>query len=112
MNILVVEDNKDLGSILVQVIEVYSWGKGYLATSPEEAGELLNQVRLDVVLVDYYLNELTDFDKVMKLVTKIPKVIVITAANIKSEFFTDNYRIHSVVRKPFDLDELGKILLQ
>lgn len=111
MNILIVENDEALGSTLVQVVETYNWGQGYLAASYGEACELLNSVRPDVALVDYFLNEDGEFERVLEILGGVPKIIMMTASKATAEILREQYPNHHVIKKPFDLDELSKILL-
>jgi CheY-like chemotaxis protein len=112
--ILVVDDEAAIRALLKKIIE----RRGYLvddARDGAEAIELLRERSYDVLLIDLMMPNVNGFELVDYLAkhTSAPRaaVIVITAAaESKPLRQLDPSIVHSIVRKPFDIDVVADLV--
>jgi DNA-binding response OmpR family regulator len=110
--VLVVDDDESirelLGSILGRhdlVVDVASDGR--------KALDLLKENAYSVVLLDLLMPDVDGFAVLKELPSAIstPIVLVITGADRSAIERLDPQRIHGVVRKPFDAEELAALVV-
>lgn len=112
--ILVVDDEPAIRALLKKIIE----RRGYLvddAKDGAEAIELLGKNGYDVLLIDLMMPNVNGFELVEHIAThpipRRPSVIVITAAAESTPLRQlDPNIVHSVVRKPFDIDVVADLV--
>lgn len=108
LNILLVEDNLDLGAIMMQELERNSYGVT-LAHDGEYASNLFEQKHFDLVITDIMMprkNGIELIEFVRSINKNIPILIVSAKASQKDKYQgflagTDDYMV-----KPIDIDEL------
>ena len=110
--VLVVDDDADIRELLVSVLSrrdlvVDQAGDG------SEALDLLRQNSYSVVLLDLLMPNVDGFGVLDELDSAIstPVVLVITGAERSLLKQLDAQRIHGVVRKPFDAEDLGNLVV-
>jgi DNA-binding response OmpR family regulator len=112
--ILVVDDDAEIRGLLTQVLQrhelvVDAAGDGAAAM------DLLRQYQYAVVLVDLMMPEIDGFALLDQIgggeVVSPPVVLVITAADRATLDRLDAQRIHGIVRKPFDPDEIARLVV-
>lgn len=112
--ILVVDDEPAIRALLKKIIE----RRGYLvddAKDGSEAIELLGRNAYDLLLIDLMMPNVNGFELVEYIAAhpgkRRPSVIVITAAaESKPLRQLDPAIVHSVVRKPFDIDVVADLV--
>ncbi len=112
--ILVVDDEPAIRALLKKIIE----RRGYSvdgARDGAEAIELLKVNTYDLMLIDLMMPNVNGFELVAYLAShpgkRRPSVIVITAAaESKPLRHLDPAIVHSVVRKPFDIDVVADLV--
>lgn len=112
--ILVVDDEPAIRALLKKIIE----RRGYVvddARDGAEAIELLREYRYDLLLIDLMMPNVNGFELVDYLAREVekplPAVIVITAAAESTPLRQlDPSIVHSVVRKPFDIDVVADLV--
>jgi CheY-like chemotaxis protein len=111
--VLVVDDDATIRELLASVLEKQSLTVD-LAADGQEALDLLRENTYSVVLLDLLmpvvdgftvLDRLSDGDK------PLPVVLVVTGADRRALAQLDAQRIHGIVRKPFDADELASLVV-
>jgi len=112
--ILVVDDDHDVRNILGTVLRQ----KGLdvtVAVDGRQALDLLNDQRFSVLILDLLMPEADGFDVLDALHRSDPKtlpvVLVVTGADSRMVGRLDPDRIHGIVRKPFDPEELAGLVL-
>ena len=111
--VLVVDDDATIRELLTSVLEKQSLTVD-LAADGQEALDLLRENTYSVVLLDLLmpvvdgftvLDRLSDGDK------PLPVVLVVTGADRRALAQLDSQRIHGIVRKPFDAEELASLVV-
>jgi CheY-like chemotaxis protein len=110
--VLVVDDDATIRELLVSVLShrdlvVDQAGDG------GEALDLLRQNSYSVVLLDLLMPNVDGFGVLDELDSAIstPVVLVITGADRSLLKHLDAQRIHGIVRKPFDAEDLGNLVV-
>lgn len=114
--VLVVDDDRAL-QVLLNVILTRSGFDVEFASSGTEAMEKLDgDGKFHAVLLDLILPELSGMEILDHLTLKqprmLPRVIVLTSASHGIVEQIDSSRIHSVIRKPFDIEDVTRQTLQ
>ena len=112
--VLVVDDEPAIRALLKKIIQ----RRGYSvddARDGAEAIELLRDNDYDLLLIDLMMPNVTGFELVEHLAKRqrlpLPAVIVITAAAESTPLRQlDPKIVHSVVRKPFDIDVVADLV--
>jgi DNA-binding response OmpR family regulator len=111
--VLVVDDEPSIRTILATVLTRAGLDVD-VAAGGREALELLREQRYSVILLDLMMPVVDGFDVLSELKhvdgETPPVVLVITGADRRSIERLDARRIHGVVRKPFDPDEVASIV--
>ena len=107
LDILVVEDNKELGELLSDFLEAEGYDV-YLAASGEEALEIFYDEGAKLIILDIMLNGIDGFFVCNKIrETSNTPIIVVSAKNTKEDKINglvtgaDDY-----IEKPYDIDIL------
>jgi DNA-binding NtrC family response regulator len=105
--ILIVDDDKDIGDILVEILSLQGYDTKW-TESAKEAKEWLSKNKPDVALIDLILKEESGETVIEEILNKynkddMPKIIIITAAQSKAKKIATTYRVLS---KPFSVDQL------
>ena len=113
--VLVVDDDADVRKILTSVLEKRGLAV-HAAADGKEALALLEANTYAVIILDLLLPEIDGFDVLRHLqsgeVTQPPPVVlVLTGAPDEIVSRLDPRRIHGLIRKPFDPEELGSLTL-
>ena len=108
MNLLLVEDDIDLGNILSQFLEMKKFNV-HLARNGEEGLELFNKNEIDLCILDIMMPKMDGYSlslKIKKINPEIP-FLFLTAKNQKEDIIkglklgADDY-----ITKPFEVEEL------
>lgn len=110
--VLVVDDDATIRELLVSALR----RRDLLldeASDGREALDLLRQNIYSVVLLDLLMPEIDGFGVLDEIGSALatPVVLVITGADRSIIKELDSQKIHGVVRKPFDPDELANIVV-
>jgi CheY-like chemotaxis protein len=112
--ILVVDDDAEIRGLLTAILQRYGLVVD-VAGDGGEATELLRQFQYAVVLVDLMMPGVDGFTLLERIagseVIAPPVVLVVTAAERASIQRLDTRRIHGIVRKPFDPDEIARLVV-
>ena len=109
--VLVVDDDPTIRSLLRIVVE----RQGYAvdaAADGVDALSYLNASRYDVALIDLMMPRLNGYDLLREIETyrEPPTVLMVTAMSDAHTRTLNSKLIHSIVRKPFDVDEVGALI--
>ncbi len=110
--ILVVDDDPDIRSLLVTALRLKALPVDS-ASNGAEALDLLRRNPYGVVLLDLFMPDIDGFAVLDQLEHEAqqPVVLVITGADRATVEKLDARRIHGIVRKPFDIDDLTAIVV-
>jgi CheY-like chemotaxis protein len=112
--VLVVDDDPVIRRLLVWTLERYSLTVDQ-ASDGLEALALIKEHQYAVILLDLLMPMLDGFGVLKTLdgpsMASPPVVLVITGADRRAVDHLDPQRIHGVVRKPFDPEELASLVL-
>ena len=112
--ILVVDDDAEIRGLLSAILQRHELAVD-VACDGGEATELLRQFQYAVVLVDLMMPGVDGFTLLERIagneVISPPVVLVITAADRASIQRLDTRRIHGIVRKPFEPDEIARLVV-
>jgi len=109
--VLIVDDDADIRNLLLTAMRLKSLNVD-TATDGKEAMELLREHSYGVVILDLFM-PVTDGFAVLDMLEKEtvqPVVLVVTGADRSTIEKLDARRIHGVVKKPFDVEELSSIV--
>jgi len=109
--VLIVDDDADIRGILLTALRMKSLTVD-TAADGQEAMELLRQHSYGVVILDLFM-PVTDGFAVLDMLgneTSQPVVLVVTGADGRTIERLDARRIHGVVKKPFDVEELASVV--
>src|SRR3954454_22029334 len=112
--ILVVDDDAEIRNMLAAVLQRHGLAVD-VAGDGAAAGDLLRESQYAVVLVDLMMPhvdgfQLLDLINGRELVSSAV-VLVITAADRAAIERLDAQRIHGIVRKPFDPEEIARLVV-
>jgi len=107
INILLAEDDPDLGSVLAQYLELQNFMVS-LARDGREAWELFQKKRFDICVLDVMMPEMDGFELAEKISIRSPQTpfLFLTARSLKEDrvrglkIGADDY-----ITKPFEVDE-------
>ena len=109
--VLVVDDDADIRGLLVTAFRMKNLHVD-TATDGQEAIDLLRQHSYSVVILDLFM-PVTDGFAVLDMIEHDgmqPVVLVVTGADRKTIEKLDARRIHGIVKKPFDVEELANVV--
>ena len=108
INILVVDDNQNMGLLIDQMLSEEGHNVKYVC-SGAEAIELLRSERFDLLLSDLIMPEVTGYDVIRSLdkMDRRPKVGIITGCSERYRAVKQvGLKVDFIIKKPFDLPEL------
>ena len=112
--VLVAEDDASIREMLVSVLR----RKGLVVDEAVDGSDALDKImrsNYSVVLLDLAMPLVSGFEVLDRLAEEpahvAPIVLVVTGADRSATRKLDSKRIHGVVRKPFDVEELASIVL-
>ena len=113
--VLVVDDDEDVRKILISVLEKRGLTV-HVAADGREALQLLGENTYAVIILDLLLPEIDGLDVLRQLQAgdmpqPAPVVLVLTGAPNEIVERLDPQRIHGLIRKPFDPEELASLTL-
>ena len=111
--ILVVDDDAEIRNILTTVLQKHDLTVD-AAAEGAAAIELLREFQYAVVLIDLLMPGVDGFallDHIAGRDVSPPVVLVITAADRAAIERLDAQRIHGIVRKPFDPEEIARLVV-
>jgi CheY-like chemotaxis protein len=110
--VLVVDDEPAIRALVARIVE----RSGHVvdtARDGAEAIERLGEQTYAVVVVDLMMPNIDGFsliEYIKKNFTRRPAIIAVSAADTASLRQLDGSVVHSVLRKPFDIDVLGDLI--
>ena len=110
--VLVVDDEPDIRNLILTALRMKGLDVDG-AKSGSEALQMLRDGEYGVVLLDLFMPEIDGFAvlDVIEREDHQPVVLVVTGADRATVERLDARRIHGVVRKPFDVEELANVVL-
>jgi CheY-like chemotaxis protein len=105
-SILIVEDDVDIGNLLIQAIELETSYQAILATNAFEALKIVDSIHPDLFVLDYHLprmNGLELYDSLHALETLKDTAALFMSADIPERELA--MRNVSFLRKPFNIDD-------
>ena len=117
MNILIIDDNKDI----TDAISLFAESKDYscvVSNDGKEGCNLAKKENLDLILLDVAMPEFSGYDVLDALKNEsnfdMKKIVVITASNLDTLAAEkiESLGISKLVRKPISLDSLEDIFSQ
>lgn len=109
--VLIVDDDVDVRQLLLIAFRMKRLVVD-TATNGQEAMDLLRQHSYGVIILDLFM-PVTDGFAVLEQIDKDaaePVVLVVTGADRKTIERIDARRIHGIVKKPFDIEELASVV--
>jgi len=109
--VLLVEDAQDLGPLLRETLEEWSY-RAVLAQTAAEAMDVLAREPVGLILLDHELPDMTAPELLAALRAQgrtLPPVVLMTAWP-RPETEADWPELVGLLRKPFDLSDLGAVL--
>jgi CheY-like chemotaxis protein len=110
--VLVVDDEPAIRALIAKIVERAGFPVD-IARDGEEAIQMLGQALYDVLVIDLMMPNIDGYDVVNHLRDRggpRPAIIVITAGDSSAIRLLDGSIVHSVVRKPFDIDVLADLI--
>src|SRR5438128_581253 len=111
--VLVVDDDASICELLSSVLRRHGLQVD-VASDGQQALDLLRETSYAVVLLDLIMPVLDGFavlDRMDEERRSLPVVLVVTGADRSAISELDPQRIHGIVRKPFDSEELADLVL-
>ena len=112
--VLVVDDDAGVRDLLQSALSRCDLTVDTAATGAD-AVELLRQQQYAVVLLDLMMPDVNGFDILERIaggdVASPPVVLVITGAERSALARLDPQRIHGIIRKPFDPEEIARLVV-
>jgi DNA-binding response OmpR family regulator len=110
--VLVVDDEPAIRALIAKIVERAGFPVD-IARDGEEAIQMLAAETYDVLVIDLMMPNVDGYDVVNHLRDNggpRPAIIVITAGDSSAIRQLDGSIVHSVVRKPFDIDVLADLI--
>jgi DNA-binding response OmpR family regulator len=112
-NILIVDDDDSIRSLLRLVAE----RRGFtvdVAIDGAEALQRLDECTYDLAVVDLMMPRISGYDLVARMrdLSERPAVVIVTAMTETLIGQLDAAVVHSIVRKPFDVDAIGGLMTE
>jgi DNA-binding response OmpR family regulator len=114
-NILVVDDNPDLGMTLKMALELEGY-KAELATTGAQALALQRQKPAEVVITDIFMPDSDGFELIATVKREYPKTRIVVMSGggqkLKRDYLTsaELMGVDATLQKPFEINELLKVL--
>lgn len=111
--LLVVDDDRAIRKLLER-IAIRAGFAVDSATDGQHALELLEKKAYDIVVVDLMMPRVSGYELVQKISAIVPRptVIVATAMTNTDVARLDDSMVRRVIRKPFDVDSVAKMLIE
>lgn len=108
MNILLIDDNPDIGPMIQKALEPYSLKHVY---NIQAANEIINSTRVDLFLIDVTLPDGNGFDYCVELSARpefehIPKIFITGKVKTSEKILGLTSGADDYITKPFSLQEL------
>ncbi len=114
--VLVVDDDRALQVLLNVILSRSGFEVEFASTGTEAMQKLDGDGKFHAVLLDLILPELSGMEILDHLTLKQPamlsRVIVLTSASRGIVDQIDSSRIHSIIRKPFDIEDVIRQTVQ
>jgi DNA-binding response OmpR family regulator len=109
--ILIVDDDKSIRTLLRLVAE----RRGYsvdVAADGLEAMQLLSERRYDLAIIDLMMPRVNGYELVdgIRRFDQRPTIVIATAMTDSLIGLLDAEIVHSIIRKPFDIEMLGALM--
>jgi DNA-binding response OmpR family regulator len=114
-NILVVDDNPDLGQTLKMALELEGY-KAELATTGSEALALQRQAPAHVLITDIFMPDSDGFELIATVRREYPETRIVVMSGggqkLKRDYLTsaELIGVDATLQKPFEITELLKLL--
>lgn len=109
MNILFLDDEDFLFTLMERYVKMLNIGNLFCTTSPDEALDIIQRNPIDVLLIDYNIPDISDINKYVKSISKSIKIVIVSGDD--KSFIESNIQFnYDFLKKPFILDDLKKIL--
>jgi DNA-binding response OmpR family regulator len=111
-HVLVVDDDAPIRSLIAKVLE-RAGITVRLAKDGAEALQLFNDQRFDVIVLDLMMPTLSGYEVLDYLESRLDAhtaVIVVTAAGDADVVRLQGRRVHSILRKPFDIGVIADVV--
>jgi DNA-binding response OmpR family regulator len=111
--VLVVDDEPPIRALIAKIIQRAGFHVD-TARDGAEAIEMLRDGAYSVMVIDLMMPNVDGYDVIEHIRTSgiaRPAIIVITAGDTASIRRLDPAMVHSVLRKPFDIDVLGDLIV-
>lgn len=115
---MIVEDDTDLKNLLKTFFESESF-ESHWAKSPEHALEILSRIKVDLIILDFLLNDQLGLP-IAKFVEKWendvrPKIVAVSGSvggGFIARDLKDKGIIHEYIEKPFQLEDLKQVIME
>ena len=107
-----VDDEPAIRALIAKIVERAGFPVG-TARDGAEALEKLDAQSFAVLVVDLMMPNLDGYGLIQRIKErggKLPAIIVISAADSAALRGLDGSMVHSIIRKPFDIDVLGDLI--
>lgn len=114
-NVLVVDDNPDLGMTLKMALELEGY-RAVLATTGTQALALQRQTPANVVITDIFMPDSDGFELIATVRREFPETRIIVMSGggqkLKRDYLSsaELMGVDATLQKPFEIDELLKVL--
>jgi DNA-binding response OmpR family regulator len=109
--ILIVDDDPSIRNLLRLVAERRGLSVD-MAADGTEALDLLAERRYDLAVVDLMMPRLNGYDLVtaLRTVAQRPAIVIVTAMTDSLVGLLDADIVHTIIRKPFDIEMVGSLM--
>lgn len=110
--ILIIDDQQDILDVLTEILEMLDH-EVVAITSGTSLNKSVNPEDFDIVITDYQMPDMTGVEIAKKINNSCPgkKVYIISGYHqLLSEKKMQEYGISGILNKPFELDELKKVV--
>lgn len=112
LNLLIVDDEEQIRRVLIYILKEAGIADLNIieAASAEEAIQRLKEVRADIIICDYILDNMNGIEFISKITSNYPETIsILTSGNINFDELRDAVSkglIFRFITKPFNEDEI------
>ncbi|MFO7811322.1 MAG: response regulator [Candidatus Delongbacteria bacterium] len=110
--ILIIDDQPDILDVLTEVIEILGH-EAVSVCSGKSIGSKVDLNDFDLVISDYQMPDMTGVEIAKKIKAECPemKVFIISGYHqILSEKKMEEYGVSGILNKPFDIEELKRVI--
>ena len=111
-NILIVDDNPNMSSLLCDILEVFEC-KGVCAADGEEALKSLKSQKFDMVITDLRMPKMHGIDLLKTVKENYPKLPVVVITGFSGDTTKDeaiDAQADGFLAKPFRVDDIQRLL--